>query len=190
MPVYSGELQARSLGVAVKSFNDAGEEVVDEIGELVVTKPMPSMPIYFWNDENGERYKNSYFDVFPDIWRHGDFIKITSRGSGVMFGRSDATINRGGIRMGTSEIYSALESIPEVHDSLIVDIPINSEQSYMPLFIVVKEGTPFSEELKSHINKTIRQNCSPRHVPNEIISVNELPKTLNGKKLRCPLRKY
>lgn len=189
MPVYSGELQARSLGVAVKSFNDAGEEVVDEIGELVVTKPMPSMPIYFWNDENGERYKNSYFDVFPDIWRHGDFIKITSRGSGVMFGRSDATINRGGIRMGTSEIYSALESIPEVHDSLIVDIPINSEQSYMPLFIVVKEGTPFSEELKSHINKTIRQNCSPRHVPNEIISVNELPKTLNGKKIEVPIKK-
>ena len=143
MPVHSGEIQARSLGVAVNSFNDAGEEVVDEIGELVVTKPMPSMPIYFWNDETGERYKHSYFDVFPDIWRHGDFIKITSRGSGIMYGRSDATINRGGIRMGTSEIYNALESIPEVQDSLIVDIPINSEQSYMPLFIVVREGSNF-----------------------------------------------
>ncbi|MFP7296729.1 acetoacetate--CoA ligase [Neobacillus niacini] len=189
LPVYSGELQARSLGVAVTSFNDRGEEVVDEIGELVVTKPMPSMPIYFWNDENGARYKDSYFDVFPDVWRHGDFIKITSRGSGIMYGRSDATINRGGIRMGTSEIYSALESIPEVLDSIIVDIPITSEQSYMPLFIVLREGTPFSEKLKSHINKTIRSNCSPRHVPNEIFSVKELPKTLNGKKIEVPIKK-
>ncbi|MDR7238118.1 acetoacetate--CoA ligase [Neobacillus drentensis] len=189
LPVHSGEIQARSLGVAVKSFSDAGEEVVDEIGELVVTKPMPSMPIYFWNDETGERYKNSYFDIFPDIWRHGDFIKITSRGTGIMYGRSDATINRGGIRMGTSEIYSALESIPEVQDCLIVDIPINSEQSYMPLFIVVKEVTQFSDELKTHINKTIRQNSSPRHVPNEIFSVKELPKTLNGKKIEVPIKK-
>ncbi|MCH6264459.1 acetoacetate--CoA ligase [Neobacillus citreus] len=189
LPVYSGEIQARVLGSAVKAFNDAGEEVINEIGELVVTEPMPSMPIYFWNDENGVRYKESYFSVYPDIWRHGDFIEITDRGSAIIYGRSDATINRGGIRMGTSEIYSALESIPEVIDSLIVDIPISAEQSYMPLFIVLKEGFSITDELKTRINQSIRQNCSPRHVPNEIISVNELPKTLNGKKIEVPIKK-
>jgi acetoacetyl-CoA synthetase len=189
LPVYSGEIQARALGVAVKAYSDSGIEVKDEIGELVVTKPMPSMPIYFWNDENGERYKNSYFDVFPGVWRHGDFIRITNRGSGIIYGRSDATINRGGIRMGTSEIYSALDTITEVVDSLIVDIPIDREQSYMPLFIVVREGIELSSELKMRINQTIRQNTSPRHVPNEIICVKELPKTLNGKKIEVPIKK-
>ncbi|MBS4215033.1 acetoacetate--CoA ligase [Neobacillus rhizophilus] len=189
LPVYSGEIQARVLGSAVKAFNDAGEGVINEIGELVVTEPMPSMPIYFWNDKNGVRYKESYFDVYPDIWRHGDFIEITDRGSAIIYGRSDATINRGGIRMGTSEIYSALESIPEVIDSLIVDIPISAEQSYMPLFIVLKEGFSITDELKTRINQSIRQNCSPRHVPNEIFPVNELPKTLNGKKIEVPIKK-
>lgn len=189
LPVYSGEIQARVLGAAVKAYNDSGEEVIDEIGELVITEPIPSMPIYFWNDEEGIRYKDSYFSVFPDIWRHGDFIKITTRGSAIIFGRSDATINRGGIRMGTSEIYSALEKIPEVMDSLIVDIPISAEQSYMPLFIVLKEGYELSNDLKASINQTIRQYCSPRHIPNEIFSVKELPKTLNGKKLEVPIKK-
>lgn len=189
LPVHAGELQARSLGAAVAAFTDEGGEVTDEIGELVITEPMPSMPIYFWNDENGERYKASYFDVFPGIWRHGDFIKITSRGSAIIYGRSDATINRGGIRMGTSEIYSAMESIPEVIDSLAVDIPITSEQSYMPLFVVLKADTRLSEEVKSRINTAIRKSCSPRHVPNEIFQVKELPKTLNGKKLEVPIKK-
>ncbi|GHH96906.1 acetoacetate--CoA ligase [Neobacillus kokaensis] len=189
VPVHSGELQARSLGAAVRAFNDQGEELIDEIGELVITEPMPSMPIYFWNDENGERYRDSYFDVFPDVWRHGDFIKITSRGSAVIYGRSDATINRGGIRMGTSEIYSALESIPEVVDSLVVDIPLSSEQSYMPLFVVLKDGAELTEDVKVRINLVIRQNCSPRHVPNGIFPVKELPKTLNGKKLEVPIKK-
>lgn len=188
-PVHAGELQARALGASVKAYNPQGKEVIDEIGELVITEPMPSMPIYFWNDEDGERYKDSYFDVYPGIWRHGDFIKITSRGSGIIYGRSDATINRGGIRMGTSEIYSALESIPEVVDSLVVDIPITSEQSYMPLFVVIKEDAELTEEVKSRINQSIRQSCSPRHVPNEILLVEELPKTLNGKKLEVPIKK-
>lgn len=189
LPVHAGELQARSLGAAVKAFNDRGEELIDEIGELVITEPMPSMPIYFWNDESGERYMDSYFDVYPGIWRHGDFIKITSRGSAVIYGRSDATINRGGIRMGTSEIYSALEEVPEVLDSLVVDIPITSEQSYMPLFVVLKEGAQLTEDVKKRIIQVIRQNCSPRHVPNEILTVDELPKTLNGKKLEVPIKK-
>jgi len=189
LPVYRGEIQARSLGVAVQAYNDAGKAVYDEIGELVVTEPMPSMPIYFWNDENGERYRNSYFDVFPDVWRHGDFIKISPKGSSVIYGRSDATINRGGIRMGTSEIYSALEVIPTIVDSLIIDIPLNEENSFMPLFVVLKEGVELTDELKAKINQTIRNNCSPRHVPNKIYEVKELPKTLNGKKIEVPIKK-
>nr|WP_285867038.1 acetoacetate--CoA ligase [Mesobacillus maritimus] len=189
LPVYRGEIQARSLGVAVQAYNDAGKAVYDEIGELVVTEPMPSMPIYFWNDETGERYRNSYFDVFPDVWRHGDFIKISPKGSSVIYGRSDATINRGGIRMGTSEIYSALEVIPSVVDSLIIDIPLNEENSFMPLFVVLKEGVELTDELKTSINQTIRQNCSPRHVPNKIYEVKALPKTLNGKKIEVPIKK-
>lgn len=189
LPVYSGEIQARALGAAVKAFNGDGVEVYDEIGELVITEPMPCMPIYFWNDDDGFRYKDSYFDVYPDVWRHGDFIEVTSRGTVVIYGRSDATINRGGIRMGTSEIYGALEIIMEVVDSLIVDIPINAEESYMPLFIVLKDGAELSDDLKNRINQTIRVNCSPRHVPNEIFSVKDLPKTLNGKKLEVPIKK-
>lgn len=189
LPVYSGEIQARALGAAVKAYNDAGEEVIDKIGELVITEPMPSMPIYLWNDENGLRYKNSYFNMFPDIWRHGDFIRITTRGTAIINGRSDATINRGGIRMGTSEIYSALDTIPEVSDSLIVDIPVNSKESYMPLFIVLKDGSFLTNELKSSIYRTIRQSCSPRHIPNDIFSVDDLPKTLNGKKIEVPIKK-
>ncbi|GMB09941.1 acetoacetate--CoA ligase [Thermolongibacillus altinsuensis] len=189
LPVHAGELQACALGASVKAYNDRGEEVVDEIGELVITEPMPSMPIYFWGDENGMRYKESYFDVYPGIWRHGDFIKMTSRGSCIIYGRSDATINRGGIRMGTSEIYNALESIPEVVESLVVDLPITSEQSYMPLFVVLKEGVQLSDDLKTRIKQAIRQNCSPRHVPNDIFRVEELPKTLNGKKLEIPIKK-
>lgn len=189
LPVYAGELQARALGAAVKAFNDKGEEVIDEIGELVITEPMPSMPIYFWNDENGNRYKESYFDVYPGIWRHGDFIKITQRGSSTIYGRSDATINRGGIRMGTSEIYNALEGVPEILDSLVVDIPISDEQSYMPLFVVLKEGAQLSDDIVSRIREVIRVNCSPRHVPNEVFQVTELPKTLNGKKLEVPIKK-
>jgi acetoacetyl-CoA synthetase len=189
LPVYAGELQCCALGAAVKAFNDQAVELIDDIGELVITEPMPSMPVYFWNDKTGKRYHDSYFDVYPGIWRHGDFIKITSKGSGVIYGRSDATINRGGIRMGTSEIYSALESIPEVIDSLVVDVPITSEESYMPLFVVLKEGAGLSDNLKTRINGAITKGCSPRHVPNRIISVRDLPKTLNGKKLEVPIKK-
>lgn len=189
LPVHSGEIQSRSLGAAVRAYNDAGKEVRDEIGELVITEPMPSMPIYFWNDKDGIRYRDSYFNMYPDVWRHGDFLEVTSRGTVIIYGRSDATINRGGIRMGTSEIYSALEIIPEVADSLIVDIPISAEESFMPLFIVLKDGAKLSDELKKQINQNIRGNCSPRHVPNEIYSVTDLPKTLNGKKLEVPIKK-
>lgn len=189
LPVFSGELQARALGADLKAFNEEGREVINEMGELVITKPMPSMPIYFWNDEKGTRYQESYFNMYPNVWRHGDFVKINDRGSCIIYGRSDATINRGGIRMGTSEIYSAIERIPEIEDSVIVDIPGDEAQSYMPLFVVLQDGTRLSGNLKDKIKSIIRQNCSPRHVPDEIYAVKDLPKTLNGKKLEVPIKK-
>lgn len=187
--VHAGELQARALGAAVRSFDDGGREVTGKIGELVLTEPLPSMPLFFWNDPDGTKLRNSYFDRYPGIWRHGDFIKITSRGSAVIYGRSDATINRGGIRMGTSEIYNALDRIKEVADSLIVDVPLNGGRSYMPLFVVLKEGVPLTDALKEKINAAIREYCSPRHVPDDIFQTADLPKTLNGKKLEVPVKK-
>ena len=192
LPVHAGELQARALGAAVRVFDAEGKELIDEIGELVLTEPMPSMPVFFWNDKNGERYRGSYFDVYPGIWRHGDFLKITSRGSAIIYGRSDATINRGGVRMGTSEIYDALQNVPEVLDSLVVDVPVRGAEdgeSRMYLFAVLKEGAKLTEELKERMKRAIRENCSPRHVPNEILEVPDLPKTLNGKKVEVPVKK-
>jgi acetoacetyl-CoA synthetase len=189
LPVHAGELQARSLGAKVEAFDDEGEPVVDEVGELVITEPMPSMPIYLWNDPEGERYRESYFDVYPGVWRHGDWIKVKSSGSCVIYGRSDSTINRGGVRMGTSEIYSAVESVEEVQDSLVVDIHKPSGEAFMPLFVVLKEGTELDDELKKKIKGSIRERTSPRHVPNEIFAVPDIPRTLNGKKLEVPVKK-
>src|SRR5215210_6127055 len=189
LPVHAGELQARSLGMKVEAFNDKGEPVVDEVGELVITEPSPSMPIYLWNDPEGERYRESYFDVYPGVWRHGDWIKVKERGSCVIYGRSDSTINRGGVRMGTSEIYSAVESVEEVADSLVVDVPREGGSSFMPLFVVLQEGVELDDDLESRIKSSIKENASPRHVPNEIFAVPEIPKTLNGKKLEVPVKK-
>jgi acetoacetyl-CoA synthetase len=163
--------------------------VIDEVGELVITEPMPSMPIYFWNDPKGERYWESYFDVYPGVWRHGDWIKVKQDGACVIYGRSDSTINRGGIRMGTSEIYSAVEKVEEVQDSLVVDVPREGVSSYMPLFVVLEEGTELDDDLMGRIKQSIRENTSPRHVPNEIFAVPDIPKTLNGKKLEVPVKK-
>ena len=189
LPVHAGELQARSLGMKVEAFDDKGEPVVDEVGELVITEPAPSMPIYLWNDPDGERYRESYFDVYPGVWRHGDWIKIKSSGSCVIYGRSDSTINRGGVRMGTSEIYSAVGSVEEVQDSLVVDIHRQSGEAYMPLFVILDEGAELDEELKKKIKGAIRERTSPRHVPNEIFAVPDIPRTLNGKKLEVPVKK-
>ncbi|MFL6057450.1 MAG: acetoacetate--CoA ligase [Rubrobacteraceae bacterium] len=189
LPVHAGELQARSLGMKVEAFDDKGEPVVDEVGELVITEPTPSMPIYLWNDPDGERFRESYFDVYPGVWRHGDWIKIKSSGSCVIYGRSDSTINRGGVRMGTSEIYSAVGSVEEVQDSLVVDIQKQSGEAYMPLFVVLEEGAELDEELKKRIKGAIRERTSPRHVPNEIFAVPDIPRTLNGKKLEVPVKK-
>jgi acetoacetyl-CoA synthetase len=184
LPVYAGELQARSLGAAVHAFDEAGRPLVGEVGELVITEPMPSMPLYFWNDPDGERYRASYFDFFPGVWRHGDWIKITERGTAVIYGRSDSTINRGGVRMGTSEIYSAVEGLPEVLDSLVIDV-----DGSMLLFVVLRPEAELDDGLSARIRTRLREHCSPRHVPDEIESITEVPRTLSGKKLEVPVKK-
>jgi acetoacetyl-CoA synthetase len=188
LPVKSGELQCRSLGAKVEAFDEEGNSLVDEVGELVITEPMPSMPLYLWNDPDGERLRESYFDVFPGVWRHGDWIKIKPEGSAVIYGRSDSTIHRGGVRMGTSEIYRAVEAVPEVADSLVVDIQRDGED-YMPLFVVLEEDAELDDDLVDRIKKSIRDTTSPRHVPDEILSVPDVPRTLNGKKLEVPVKK-
>jgi acetoacetyl-CoA synthetase len=189
LPVRAGELQARALGAAVEAFDENGNPVIDDVGELVITEPMPSMPIYFWNDPEGERYRESYFDLYPGVWRHGDWIKVKDDGACVIYGRSDSTINRGGVRMGTSEIYSAVDKVDEVSDSLVVDVPRDGGNSFMPLFVVLQEGVELDDDLKGRINSSIKENASPRHVPNEIFAVSDIPKTLNGKKLEVPVKK-
>ena len=189
LPVSIGEMSCRCLGAAVEAFNDDGVAVVDEVGELVCTKPMPSMPLYFWKDDDNRRYKESYFDTWPGVWRHGDWIRITKSGGAIIYGRSDATINRYGIRMGTSELYAAVEALPEVMDSLVVDLEFLGRESYMPLFVVLKDGIDLSEDLVSRIRDTIKKNLSPRHVPNEIFEVEDVPRTFSGKKLEIPVRK-
>ncbi|SDR02934.1 acetoacetate--CoA ligase [Virgibacillus salinus] len=188
-PVYAGELQCRGLGAKIESFSDEGEPQTEEVGELVLTEPFPSMPIYFWNDADGSRLHDSYFDVFPGIWRHGDYLKITNRHTCVIYGRSDATINRGGIRIGTSEIYRAVDHVKQVTDSLIVDIPADDGDSSTPLFVTMKEGEELTESIKKTIKNEIKKHCSPRHVPTGIYEVPELPTTLNGKKLEIPVKK-
>jgi len=188
MPVYAGELQCRGLGAKIESFNDDGEPQMEEVGELVLTEPFPSMPIYFWGDSDGSRLHESYFDVFSGIWCHGDYLKVTDRHTCVIYGRSDATINRGGIRIGTSEIYRAVDQVKEVADSLIVDIP-KGDDSETPLFVQMKEGHTLTDDIKKAIKQQIRIQCSPRHVPTGVYEVVELPKTLNGKKLEIPVKK-
>jgi acetoacetyl-CoA synthetase len=189
LPVYLGELQARVLGAAVEAWDPAGRSLVDEVGELVITKPMPSMPIYFWGDVDGVRYRESYFSMFPGAWRHGDWIKITSRGTAIIYGRSDSTINRGGVRMGTSEIYRAVLSVPEVVDALVVDLPREGTDGWMPLFVVLRDGLSLSDSLIAEIRRRIRADCSPRHVPDEVRQIAEVPRTLSGKVLEVPVKR-
>ncbi len=189
LPIYAGELQSPLLGASVQAWNEAGEPVVDEVGELVITQPMPSMPLYFWNDVDNERYLASYFDLFPGIWRHGDWLKLNGRGGGVIYGRSDATINRQGVRMGTSEIYRVVEGLNEVVDSLVIDLEALGGASYMPLFVVLRPGVQFDEALQQRIKQQIRQELSPRHVPDAILAVDQVPYTLSGKKMETPIRR-
>ena len=189
LPVYRGELQARALGAKVEAWNADGKPVVGEVGELVITEPMPSMPLYLWGDDDGSRYRASYFETFPGVWRHGDWIEITERGTAIITGRSDATINRGGIRMGTAEIYRAVLSVPEVVDALVVDLPREGTQGYMPLFVVLQAGRTLDDDLVAAIRDRIREDCSPRHVPDEIRAVPAVPRTLSGKVLEVPVKR-
>jgi acetoacetyl-CoA synthetase len=189
LPVYLGELQARCLGASVEAWSPDGQPLVDEVGELVITRPMPSMPLYFWGDESGERYRDSYFSMFPGIWRHGDWIKISERGTAVIYGRSDSTINRGGVRMGTSEIYRAVLAVPEVVDALVVDIPRPGTEGWMPLFVVLRDGASLDDQLTAQIRRRVREDCSPRHVPDEIRQIAEVPRTLSGKVLEVPVKR-
>jgi acetoacetyl-CoA synthetase len=189
LPVCVGELQARALGADVQAWDERGRPLVGAVGELVVAQPMPSMPLYFWNDPDGSRYSDSYFDMYPGAWRHGDWIEITERGSAIVFGRSDSTINRGGVRMGTSEIYSAVLALDEVLDAIVVDVPKEGTIGWMGLFVVLREGEPLSEELIGRIRRRIREDCSPRHLPDAIHAIAEVPRTLSGKVLEVPVKR-
>jgi acetoacetyl-CoA synthetase len=189
LPVYRGELQGRALGAAIEAWDEEGKPVIDAVGELVVTEPMPSMPVYFWGDPDGSRYRESYFEFFPGVWRHGDWIEITSRGTAVIYGRSDSTINRSGIRMGTSEIYRAVLSLDEIVDALVVDVPRPGTEGWMPLFIVLREGAELNDDLRKEIARRVRAQCSPRHVPDEVFAIESVPRTLSGKVLEVPVKR-
>jgi acetoacetyl-CoA synthetase len=198
LPVIDGEMQCRCLGAAVEAWsepdaNGRARSLVDEVGELVCTKPMPSMPLYFWGDQppgpHGRLLHESYFDMYPGIWRHGDWLRITRNGGAIIYGRSDATINRHGIRMGTAELYRAVESVPEVLDSLVVDLEYLGRESYMPLFVVLREGVTLDAALDRRLKEAIKAALSARHVPNEIFQVGSIPRTLSGKKMELPVKK-
>jgi acetoacetyl-CoA synthetase len=189
LPVYAGEIQCRCLGAKVEAFDEAGRAVIDQVGELVITAPLPSMPLFFWNDTDGRRYRESYFEMYPGVWRHGDWIKITPRGGAIIYGRSDATINRMGIRIGTSELYRVVEALPEVLDSLVVDLEGLGGAPYMALFVVLRGGETLDDALQTRIRGAIREALSPRHVPDDIFAIAEVPRTLNGKKLEVPVKK-
>ena len=177
------------LGARVEAFDAGGQPVVDEVGELVITRPMPSMPIYFWNDDGGRRYRESYFGLFPGVWRHGDWVKVTERGTCVIYGRSDSTLNRGGVRMGTSEFYRVVEGMDEVFDSLVVDTGGVEGGGRLLLFVVLRDGVELDDGLRSEIVRRLRSQLSPRHAPNEIYSIDSVPKTLNNKKLEVPVKR-
>jgi len=189
LPVYRGELQARALGARIEAWSPEGLPLVGEVGELVLTEPMPSMPLFFWGDSDGSRYRESYFEMFPGVWRHGDWIELTDRGTAVISGRSDATINRGGIRMGTSEIYRAVLTLDEVVDALVLDVPLPGTDGFMPLFVVLRDGTDLDDELVARIRLRIREDCSPRHVPDVVEQIAEVPRTLSGKALELPVKR-
>jgi acetoacetyl-CoA synthetase len=189
LPVYEGELQARALGAKVEAFDEDGNTLVGQVGELVLTEPMPSMPIFFWGDDDGSRLRESYFSMYPGVWRHGDWIEITDRGTAIISGRSDSTINRGGIRMGTSEIYRVVLADDDVVDALVVDVPREGTDGWMPLFVVLREGATLDDDLVARIKRRIREDCSPRHVPNEIHQIAEVPRTLSGKALEVPVKR-
>ena len=189
LPVYAGEIQARALGAAVYAFDERGERIVNQVGELVMTEPMPSMPVCFWNDPGNKRYLESYFQEYPGVWRHGDFFRINERGGSFVLGRSDATLNRHGVRIGTAEVYRSLAPLPEIDDSVIVTLDLPQGKFFMPLFVKLKEGIVLNEGIAERIRATLRREYSPRHVPDKIYQVQAIPYTLTGKKMEVPVRR-
>jgi acetoacetyl-CoA synthetase len=189
LPVYRGELQARCLGCAVQAWSPDGEPLIGEVGELVITEPMPSMPIGLWDDDDGARLRETYFSMYPGVWRHGDWIEITDRGTAIITGRSDSTINRGGVRMGTAEIYRAVLEVDAVLDALVVDLPRDGGDSWMPLYVVLRDGVALDDALVAEIRARVRSDCSPRHVPDEVVAIAAVPRTLSGKVLEVPVKR-
>jgi acetoacetyl-CoA synthetase len=189
LPVYRSELQARLLGVAVESWDPDGHPLIGQTGELVVTKPMPSMPVFFWGDQDGRRYREAYFSVYPGVWRHGDWLEITPRGGGILYGRSDATINRGGVRIGSAELYRAVLALPQVTDALVVDLPAADGPGDMVMFVTLADGVTLDEDLVARVRRAVRVDCSPRHVPDRVFAVPDLPRTLTGKILEIPVKR-
>lgn len=189
MPVRAGEMQCRALGNAVRAFDEAGNDLIGQVGELVCTQPLPSMPLFFWGDKDGSRLHESYFDTYDGVWRHGDWIEIKPNGASIIFGRSDATINRKGLRMGSAEIYQAVEGLDDIQDSLVVDLEFLGRESFMPLFVVMKDGVVFDDSVKEQINQAIKTSVSARFIPNEIYEITEVPRTMSGKKLEVPVKK-
>ncbi|MFJ5025639.1 acetoacetate--CoA ligase [Streptomyces goshikiensis] len=189
LPVHIGELQAACLGTDLQAWDPSGKPLVGEVGELVVTNPMPSMPIHFWNDPDGSRYRDSYFEMFPGAWRHGDWITITDHGSVVIHGRSDSTLNRQGVRMGSADIYEAVERLPEIKESLVIGLEEPNGGYWMPLFVHLAPGATLDDDLRARVKTTIREQLSPRHVPDEIIEVPAIPHTLTGKRIEVPVKR-
>jgi acetoacetyl-CoA synthetase len=189
LPVHAGEIQCRALGAKVESFDEQGRSVVGQVGELVVTAPLPSMPLFLWDDPDGERYRDSYFSTWPGVWRHGDWLEITERGTCIISGRSDSTLNRGGVRMGTAEFYRVVEGLDEVTDSLVVDVSDPGGEGRLLLFVVLRQGAELDDGLRDRIRAAVRAELSPRHVPDRIDAIAEVPRTLSGKKLEVPVKR-
>jgi acetoacetyl-CoA synthetase len=191
LPVHEGELQGRALGAAVEAWDEDGRALVGEVGELVLTEPMPSMPVAFWGDPDGAKLREAYFSTYPGVWRHGDWIEITDRGTAIIHGRSDSTINRGGVRMGTAELYRTVLAFDEVVDAVVVDVPDRdpSSPSRMHLFVVLRDGVPLDDDLVARLRRRLREECSPRHVPDDVVQVAEVPRTLSGKVLEVPIKR-
>jgi acetoacetyl-CoA synthetase len=189
LPVHAGEIQAPSLGVAARAFDERGQSVVDLVGELVITEPMPSMPVRLWGDHDGRRYRETYFADYPGVWRQGDFFRINRRGGCFVLGRSDATLNRRGVRIGTAEIYLALERVPGIEDALVVSLDLPDGSPFMPLFVTLAGAQVLDADLEREIRRRLRHEYSPRHVPDRIVQVPAIPLTLTGKKMEVPVRK-
>ncbi len=190
LPVHAGELQCRGLGAAIEAWDENRQPLLNQMGELILTAPFPSMPVFLWNDADGSRFRSSYFEKFPGVWCHGDWIEIDAQdGHCVIHGRSDSTLNRGGVRMGSAEFYSAVEDIEGIAEALVIDLSGLNREDKLVLFVALREGVTLDDDLRGKINARLKSQVSPRHVPDDIYDVSEIPHTLNGKKLEVPVKR-